>query len=104
MRQLAHLYPDLQILGCEILVIGGGSIQAAGQLAHTYSLPFPVLADPNQQTYQSYGLSKLGISPLQRSGTFLVDKAGNIRYQQKAWLPTGALDEEALQKAIKQLG
>jgi len=101
-RHVAHLrdmYEMLQGKDTAVLVIGGGEREDAARLAAKLAVPFPLLADPDRATYHRYGLGKAMVM-MQRSGTFLVDKSGVLRYALRASLPLASLDEAALLAAI----
>ncbi|HEX2909562.1 MAG TPA: peroxiredoxin family protein [Chloroflexia bacterium] len=101
--QLGRLYHETFTTNeVEVVVIGGGSPAEAEKLAAIYKLPFAVAADPNREVYSRYGLDKAaGI--IQRSGSILVDKAGRVRYVQRAILPTGSLSKSEVVEAVKAL-
>lgn len=72
LRSLAAAHPEAQFL-----VVGGGSLGQAGQLAERFKLPFPVLADPERRAYKRYDLGKaLGL--WQRSGTAVIRQDGTL--------------------------
>jgi peroxiredoxin Q/BCP len=70
----------------EVLLLGGGSRKGAERLSARHKLPFPVLVDPDRAVYRRYGLDKVLIA-LQRSGTFLIDKQGIVRYIHQSPIP-----------------
>jgi len=101
-RHVAHLRDMYEVLhgkDTAVLVIGGGEREAVARLAAKLAAPFPLLADPNRAAYHRYGLEK-ALVMMQRSGTFLVDKRGILRYALRASLPLAGLDEAALLAAI----
>ena len=101
-NHLKRLYDTFQARDTTVLVIGGGQKKDAEKLAHTFSTPFPVLADPDRSVYLRYSLDKV-VMFVQRSGTMVVDKQGTLRYMQQAMLPTAALEAEAVLRVIKSL-
>ena len=101
-KELGRMYPELQAQGVEVVVVGGGELPAGQRLAETFKLPFAVASDPDRGIYHRYGLDKAA-GVIQRSGSILVDQQGNVRYIQRATLPTGALDKAELQTAIAGL-
>jgi peroxiredoxin len=99
-RQLAQLYPQIQKeFATEVLIIGGGSLKEATNLVKTYDLLFPVATDPEHKVYISYNLNRIA-SFYQRSGVFILDKQGKVRYAQRAILPSGGLDVPEVMKAL----
>src|SRR5262245_35385118 len=77
--QLSRMYEQLQDQNVEVLVVGGGERKDAERLSKLLNLPYAVLADPDRSVYARYALDKVLIA-IQRSGTFLIDKAGIVRY------------------------
>jgi peroxiredoxin len=101
-NELSKMYSTLAAQGTEVIVVGGGSLKEAQQLAATYKLPFAVASDPDRSVYHTYGLHKaLGL--MQRSGTIVIDKQGIVRYVQRSTLPTGAMDKKALLDSLSHL-
>ena len=97
---MGRFYEEIQKQGAEVLVIGPGSRKAAERTARTLKLPFPVLADPDRAVYRQYDLDKVFM--IQRSGTFLVDRQGSVRYIEQGILPQ-MLNEGELLREIKKL-
>jgi len=60
-----------------------------GEILH---LPFPVLADPERQVYQRYGLEKY-LHLVQRTASVVIDRGGMIRYLKFAVNPMTWLKE-----------
>jgi peroxiredoxin len=102
--QLGRMYEQLRARETEVLVIGGGSRKGAEGLAARLKLPFPVLVDPNPEraVYQRYGLDKVWIW-LQRSGTFLVDTQGIVRYIHQVTNPQASVAEDELMGEVEKL-
>jgi peroxiredoxin Q/BCP len=89
--ELARANDQLGKEGVAVLVIGGGNVDAAKRMATRYNLPFPVLADPGRTVYGQYGLDRV-LALWQKSGSFLVDCQGNLRYANSAGKPSAGLD------------
>jgi len=102
--QLGRMYEQLRAQGTEALVIGGGNRKGAERLAARLKLPFPVLVDPDPEraTYRRYGLDKIWIA-LQRSGTFLIDKQGIVRYIHQVSNPQASVAEDELMREVELL-
>ena len=98
--QLKQLYNQLQLRGTTVLLIGGGTQQEAQRLSARLDLPFPVVADPDREVYHRYGLEKVMLL-MQRSGSVLVNKQGNISYIHRATNPMAGLEKEELLKEIE---
>ena len=99
--QLGRIDQDLKSHDTDVLVIGGGSVEAATRLGRALKLPFPVLADPDRAVYGSFRLDKKLF--IQRSATVLIDKNGTIRYILRATNPRASFDKDELLKAISSL-
>ena len=93
------MYEQLRARDTEVLIIGGGSRKGAERLSARLTLPFPVLVDPDpdRAVYRRYGLDKVLIA-LQRSGTFLIDKQGIVRYIHQVTNP-----EEIIQRVAERM-
>jgi peroxiredoxin len=89
---LGRLYKDFQAAGAEILVILGGTPEHVRKYAELLNTPFPVLADPDRSTYQSYDLDKAFIV-IQRTASVVVDRQGVIQYIKRATNPMLWLQE-----------
>jgi peroxiredoxin len=100
--ELNRMYTDLQAQNTEVLVIGGGSSKDAERMADRLQLTFPVLGDPAREIYRNYGLSKV-LGAYQRSGTFLIDKQGILRYMHQVTNPQASVDKTTLISEIKKL-
>lgn len=98
--RLVRLYPRLQGLGAEVLVIGPESREQGERMAARFQTPFPVVVDTDHAVYRRYGLDK-GLLGIQRSATFVIDGAGRVRYANVATNPAAALDEGALLRAVE---
>jgi peroxiredoxin len=96
------MHEQLKTRETEVLILGGGSRKGAERLSARHKLPFPVLIDPERTVYQSYGLHKILIA-IQRSGTFLIDKQGIVRYIHQATNPQASVDEAELMREVEQL-
>ncbi len=99
---LRRVFDYLQTRGIAVLVVGGGSEQDAARLKATYKLPFPVLADTDRSVYARYGLDKV-LFMVQRSASFLIDRAGVVRYIRRATSPSASLDQAELMRAVEKL-
>jgi thioredoxin-dependent peroxiredoxin len=70
-------YADLRATGAEIFGISTDSEAAHAKFKTKYSLPFPLLADPEQTLGEAYGVSREGKTSYARS-TVIVDADGNV--------------------------
>jgi len=90
--QLGRLYKEFQVVNYEILLILGAPIEKAKAYAESLHLPYPVLADPERNTYRHYGLEKTLIF-IQRTASVVLDRNGIIRYMKSATNPIVWLQE-----------
>lgn len=100
--RLRRLAAQLEAQRITVIVLGPGEQHEAERLGSRLGLSFTVIADPERGAYLQYGLDK-GLGGIQRSGSFLIDDAGIVRYAVRSTLPTGALKEPLLLAAINQL-
>jgi peroxiredoxin len=98
---LGRVNQELKSLDTDVLVIGGGSADAATKLGLSLKVPFPVLADPDRAVFGSFGLDKRLF--IQRSATVLIDKNGTIRYILRATNPRNSFDKDELLNAVSTL-
>jgi len=103
-------YPRFQQAGGEVTVVVMADPEQADAFRTSYRLPFRLLADPQCQAYQAFGLQRgnawkvagpsiwaAGLKsfvrhgagmpvgdPLQLGGTFVIDQKGIIRYLHRA--------------------
>jgi peroxiredoxin len=98
------MYEQLRARDTEVLIIGGGSRKGAERLSARFKLAFPVLVDPDpdRAVYRLYGLDKVLIA-LQRSGTFLIDKQGIVRYIHQVTNPQASVEKEELLREVEKL-
>jgi thioredoxin-dependent peroxiredoxin len=97
LKRLAASQPDTQFL-----VIGGGSLVQARQLAQRYALNFPVLADPERVAYASYDLGK-ALGMMQRSGTAVIDRTGVLRLFLGSFNPLTSFLEKEVARVLAGL-
>lgn len=98
------MYEQLRAHETEVLILGGGSRKGAERLSARLKLPFPVLVDPDPErtVYHHYGLDKILIA-LQRSGTFLIDKQGIVRYIHQVSNPQASVEKDELMREVEKL-
>jgi thioredoxin-dependent peroxiredoxin len=102
--QLGRLYPQFQSAGAEILVILGGKSEQAKAYAESLHTPFPVLADPDREVYEKFGLEK-AMFVIQRTASVIVDRHGIVRYIRRVTNPMAWLQEsKELIETAKTLG
>ncbi len=79
-------------MGAEVLVVGPGTVEQARRYARDLRLPFPVAADLGRAVFRTYALDKVLLGLIQRSGVFLIDGSGVIRFAHAATNPQASLD------------
>lgn len=100
MAQLRQDYDRFQRRNSQVVAIAPDSLANAGDYFLRHQFPFPVLADPDHDVFDSYDvLSKL-LSLGQRPALFIIDKKGIVRYThlgtQQWQIPTNELVLEQL--------
>ena len=83
-------------------MIGGGSYDAAQKVAARYKLPYSVFGDPERSIYQKFGFDK-SMLVIQKSGTVLIDKAGIVRYINRASNPGASVNKVEILAAANGL-
>jgi peroxiredoxin Q/BCP len=77
--------------GAVILGVSVDDLASHKKFAAEHSLPFPILADADKKTAQSYGVlyKAMGIMEVARRETFIIDPAGRIARHFKSVNPKG---------------
>jgi hypothetical protein len=87
-----------------LIGVSADSVDVQKRFAATLSLPFPLLADTDLNLAKAYGVhiatSKGGLAA---RSVFLVDRAGKLRYVDRAFTVPTKLDGTPLQAAIDGL-
>ncbi len=68
---------EFQRAGAEVLGISADSQASHERFKEKYSLPFTLLADPEHQLAEPYGVGREGKQSYERS-TFVIDPEGNV--------------------------
>lgn len=101
--QLAKIKDEIAVTNTRIIMVGGGHMAAAQKTRDRYKLPFPVFADPDRSVYRSFGLDK-ALLLFQKSGTFLIDKTGIVRYIHAGSNPAAGFDAKQILSEVAKLG
>ena len=79
----AGLYREFENRGVEVIGISKDSVSSHIKFAEKYNLPFILLADPNREAIEAYGVwkekkmcGKVGMGVVRT--TFIIDEQGNI--------------------------
>ena len=70
-------WTEFQRAGAEVLGISADDEASHERFKSKYALPFTLLADPEGQLGEPYGVAREGKSSYERS-TFVIDAAGNV--------------------------
>ena len=69
----------------QLLAIAPDSLESARSYFQRNEIPFPCLADPDQEVYRQYDVKSALVSLGQRPGLFIVDGEGVVRYAYLGW-------------------
>ena len=69
----------------QLLAIAPDSLESAQSYFQRHEIPFPCLADPDQEIYRQYDVKSALVSLGQRPGLFIVDGEGMVRYAYLGW-------------------
>jgi peroxiredoxin Q/BCP len=70
-------WSEFQRAGAEVYGISADTAASHEKFKTKYSLPFPLLADPEHTLGESYGVAREGKNSYERS-TFVIDADGNV--------------------------
>ena len=87
----------------DALIIGSGVLALGRTAARLLRSPYRVLHDPDRAVYLSYGLPKRFVI-VQRSGSFVVDAQGALRFAHAATNPATALPLRELMAMVETSG
>jgi thioredoxin-dependent peroxiredoxin len=83
---------EFQRAGAEVFGISADSQASHERFKSKYELPFTLLADPEHELGEPYGVSQEGKSSYERS-TFVVDADGNVAKIMRRVKPEGHADQ-----------
>lgn len=98
-RRLKAMHQELEQSGTQILVIGGGNLEQAKNLAQQMQLPFPVIADLDREMYAAFGLDRI-LGFWQKSGMVIVDKQGKVQKIHATGNPAAGLLEPEVRQTL----
>lgn len=104
MAQLRHDYEKFQALNAEVLVMVPNGPRSIAKHIDRYAPPYPILSDKGSLVARQYRIP-IRQAPLIKFAamtitTFLVDRAGIIRY---AYYPRSYIEEPAIRPALAVL-
>ena len=70
-------WSEFEQAGAEVFGISADTVASHEKFKAKYSLPFPLLADPEHTLGESYGVAQEGKNSYERS-TFVIDADGNV--------------------------
>ena len=95
---LRDVYGELQERGATVLGVSPDTAASHGKFREKHGLPFPLLADPDHQVAELYGVwveknlygkKSMGI----KRSTFVIDEAGNVAKAMRGVSPDGHADK-----------
>ena len=91
---------DLEKLGVQVLGVSTDSVKSHEGFKEKHGLNFPLLSDKSKDTIKSYGV--VSDSGSAKRETFLIDKAGVIRY---IWTKVNVAEHSGeIAEKVKELG
>lgn len=107
--QIAHRYPEIAAAGGEVLLVFPGSPERVGEFVAAAreileqegpgALPFPVLLDMNLKNVEAFGIQ----GDLARPSTYVIDRAGRVRFAYVGDLPHERPDVDSILAEIRRL-
>ena len=80
-NQFKALYPQFIQNNAMVLGVSLDDVKSHQKFSEKLALPFPILADSNQQLAQQYGIVRnFGIAQIAKRESFLIDPQGTIVY------------------------
>lgn len=125
---MRRIYPEVHAIGGEIVAISFEPVERVAQLAAELDLPFPLLSDPERESYRAYGLNRGGWSEVfswttlrtyarlllrgqryqhrwsdwrQMGGDFVIDREGILRYEYRGRSPADRPDPVELLEVLR---
>jgi len=87
-------YDNFKDMGIVLFGVSLDDEQSHAAFAEKYELPFPLLADTNKTTAESYGVyTKIGSFEMAKRETFIIDPEGNIAKHYKKVSPATHSEE-----------
>jgi peroxiredoxin Q/BCP len=83
---------EFQRAGAEVFGVSADTVASHEKFKTKYSLPFPLLADPEHMLGEPYGVAQEGKSSYERS-TFVIDADGNVAKIMRRVSPDRHADE-----------
>jgi len=95
-------YPEFGKLGAEVVGISSDSVESHRGFAEDCDLPFKILSDSDGKVRREYGVSSsMGLVP--GRVTYVIDKAGTVRYVFSSQLQATRHVKEALE-SLRAIG
>lgn len=80
-NQFKALYPDFIQNNAAVLGVSLDDVKSHQKFSEKLALPFPILADNNQQLAQQYGIVRhFGLAQIAKRESFLIDPQGTVVY------------------------
>ncbi len=101
--ELQENYETITGLGAEVVAVSVDSLRGAARAIESLGLEFPILSDPEADTLKLYDIY-IESTHLPHPSTFIVDKAGNIRWKYIGTNLTDRPDNDAIIAQLRELG
>ncbi|CAG0987631.1 MAG: redoxin domain-containing protein [Anaerolinea sp.] len=104
-RRLAVEAPKLAERDTQVVILGPGSRQEADRLAKAVDKDnrLTILSDGTGEVYDRFSLNKTFFSLIQKSGVFLINRAGIIHYAAATSIPNRWLNAEVIEGLYQEL-
>jgi peroxiredoxin len=102
-RQLAARYDEIQANQAELLIVGRGEVADAQRYARLINARSPVLADPDLTSYDAFMLDRAMLALIQKSGAFVIDRAGVIQFGLTVANPLKWMSGDVLTRTLQAL-
>ncbi len=98
--QLQNNYQAFQNAGAEIVALSANSLSAVNSARQVVRAAYPMLADPQHQVADAYGVYGLLGDKWAAPATFVIDTDGRILWQ---YVGQNATDRPSVQTVLNQL-
>jgi len=97
---LQNSYTAFQSVGAEIVAMAVASLASVDGARQTVSAAFPMLADPDHQAAEAYGVYNLLGDGLAAPSVFIIDTDSSIAW---SYIGRGPNDRPSAQKILEEL-
>jgi peroxiredoxin Q/BCP len=75
---IRHAFAEFGARGADVLGVSADDVDSHRKFKSKYALPFTLLADPDRELAEPYGVAREGKASYERS-TFVIDADGNVQ-------------------------